>query len=105
MKKAILFLFCLAGVLSVKAQSNKEDVDLIQAAYGKEKKSIVSDFIKPTDPAKKQVFWSLYDEYETERKTLGKKRVALLERYANSYSKLDEKTTDDIMTQTMDLQK
>src|SRR5262245_9223573 len=100
MKKMILFLFFLSCILSANAQSNKEDVDRIQAQYGKEKKALVADFIKPADPAKKDAFWSLYDEYETERKNLGKKRVALLEKYANSYSKLDEKTTDEIITQT-----
>ena len=105
MKKAILFLFSFACIAFVNAQSNKEDVDLIQAAYGKEKKAIVADFIKPVDPAKKTAFWSLYDQYETERKVLGQKRIQLLERYANSYSTLDEKTTDEIIRSTIDLQK
>ena len=78
---------------------------MIQAMYGKEKKTIVADFIMPPDDAKKKVFWNLYDKYETERKALGKKRIALLEKYANAYSNIDDKTTDQIMTETMTLQK
>jgi hypothetical protein len=61
------------------AQSNKEDIDLIQSIYGKEKKTIVADFIK-LEGAQKDAFWKLYDEYETKRKALGQKRVALLEK-------------------------
>jgi hypothetical protein len=84
------------------AQSNKEDVDFIQSIYGKEKKIIVSDFIK-LEGAQKDAFWKIYDEYETEPKELGKKRVALLERYANSYMTLDDATTDQLTKDMMAL--
>ena len=78
---------------------------MIQAIYGKDKKSIVASFIMPPDEAKKQVFWSLYDEYESERKSLGKKRIAVLEKYVNAYTTLNDKTTDSIMKEVMTLQK
>lgn len=84
------------------AQSNKEDVDFIQSIYGKEKKTIVAGFIK-LEGAQKDAFWKLYDEYETQRKDLGKQRVALLERYANSYMTIDDATTDQIMKDMMAL--
>lgn len=84
------------------AQSNKEDVDFIQSIYGKEKKEIVAGFIK-LEGAQKDTFWKLYDEYETQRKDLGKQRVALLERYASSYMTIDDATTDQIMKDMMAL--
>lgn len=84
------------------AQSNKEDVDFIQSIYGKQKKEIVAGFIK-LEGAQKDAFWKLYDEYETQRKDLGKQRVALLERYANSYMTIDDATTDQIMKDMMAL--
>jgi hypothetical protein len=92
-------------VISSFAQSNKEDVDLIQAIYGKEKKEIVASFIIPPDDAKKSAFWSLYDAYEAQRKTLGKQRIALLENYVNSYGQTNDAATDGLMQQTMTLQK
>ena len=98
----ILGAFCF---FSSYAQSSKEDVDMIQAIYGKEKKAIVADFIMPPDSAKKVSFWNLYDAYEIERKALGKQRIQLLESYANGYGKMDDKGTDDMMKQTMTLQK
>ncbi len=84
------------------AQSNKEDVDFIQSIYGKEKKQIVAGFIK-LEGAQKDAFWKLYDEYETQRKDLGKQRVALLERYANGYMTMDDASTDQIMKDMMAL--
>lgn len=104
MKRLLLFGLGFVCFFSSFAQSNKEDIDLIQAIYGKEKKEIVASFIVP-DTSKKVAFWSLYDAYETERKALGHQRVALLEKYANNYGKLDDKSTDEIMKEMMVLQK
>ena len=102
-----LFLFCLGTVcfFFANAQSNKEDIEMIQAIYGKEKKAIVADFIMPADSAKKAAFWKLYDSYETERKLFGQKRIALLEKYVNGYNSFDDKSTDEMMKETMALQK
>jgi hypothetical protein len=86
------------------AQSNKEDVDMIQAIYGKQKKEIAADFII-LPAAKKDAFWKIYDNYETERKALGRQRVSLLEKYADAYDSLNDKSTDAIIKQTMALQK
>ena len=104
MKRLILFGLASFFSLSIFAQSNAEDIDMVQAMYGKEKKSIVAEFIKP-DEAKSAAFWDLYDKYEAERKALGKNRIALLEKYVNAYDSLNEKNTDGIMKQTMALQK
>ena len=88
MKKMLILLsICLSTVAF--AQSNKEDVDFIQSIYGKEKKAIVADFVK-LEGAQKDAFWKIYDQYESERKELGKKRVALLENYAKNYGTMDD---------------
>jgi hypothetical protein len=54
---------------------------------------MVEEFVK-VDPAQKDAFWQLYDEYETSRKDLGKQRIALLEQYADSYDRLTNETAD-----------
>jgi hypothetical protein len=100
MKKIMTLLLAISLTTFVFGQSNKEDIDLIQSIYGKEKKAIVADFIKIEDATKKDAFWKIYDEYEVKRKELGQRRVALLERYANSYATLDDATTSDIIDQT-----
>lgn len=88
MKKLFILLSICLSTAAV-AQSNKEDVDFIQSIYGKEKKAIVSEFIK-VDAAQKDAFWKIYDEYEAKRKELGKKRIAVLEKYAAGYGSMDD---------------
>ena len=93
--KKLLFIAALFISFAGVAQSNKEDVDFIQSIYGKEKKTIVAEFIK-LESSQSAAFWKLYDEYETQRKELGKQRITLLEKYANSYANMDDATTDQI---------
>jgi hypothetical protein len=105
MKHLLLLSIGTLFFLSSFAQSNKEDIDMIQAIYGKEKKAIVADFIMPPNDAKKKAFWDLYDSYETERKALGKKRIGMLEKYADTYLTLDDKSTDELIKSMVTQQK
>jgi hypothetical protein len=102
MKKVLLILSVIALPALTFAQSNKEDIDFIQSIYGKEKKTIVAEFIQ-LEGAQKDAFWKLYDEYETQRKALGQKRIALLEKYVNSYATLDDATTSQIIKDMISL--
>jgi hypothetical protein len=101
MKKLFLMAALFTSVAAL-AQSNKEDVDFIQSIFGKEKKIIVNDFIT-LEGARKDAFWKLYDEYETKRKELGQKRIALLEKYAATYSTMDDAATSQIIKETIAL--
>jgi hypothetical protein len=84
------------------AQSNTEDIDLVQALYGKEKKIIMEGFIK-LEENQSDAFWKLYDEYEAERKNLGKQRIALIEKYVESYENLDDESTKNLMKESIAL--
>ncbi|MEI6882962.1 MAG: hypothetical protein WCO02_00635 [Bacteroidota bacterium] len=84
MKKYLLLIAVLFVGSFSWAQSNKEEIDLMQAAFGKDKKSVVAEFVKVND-AQKAAFWKLYDEYETQRKALGRERIELLKQYADHY--------------------
>ena len=89
MKKLFVLAACLFALLAdTTAQSNKEDIDIIQSVYGKDKKALMEAYM--TIPEKSSVaFWKLYDEYEVKRKAIGRKKIALLEQYAQSYTNLD----------------
>jgi len=104
MKKYIVIIAALFMASFASAQSNKEEVDLMQAAFGMDKKAVVAEFVKPSD-AQKDAFWKLYDEYETQRKELGKQRIALLEQYANQYKTLTSEQADTWTKKVMELQK
>jgi calcineurin-like phosphoesterase family protein len=104
MKKSILLIAVLFLASFAWAQSNKEEVDLLQAAFGMEKKQVVANFVKPSD-TQKDAFWKLYDEYETQRKELGKQRIALLGQYADEYLTMTGEQADAWTKKVIELQK
>jgi hypothetical protein len=75
--------------LSSTAQSNKEDIDIIQSAFGKDKKELVRQYLQ-LGAKDSTAFWKLYDEYEDKRKAIGRERISLLQQYADQYDKLDD---------------
>jgi hypothetical protein len=101
MKKLLILCAICVSTLTY-AQSNKEDVDFIQSIYGKEKKTIVAEFVK-LEGTQKDAFWKLYDEYEVKRKELGQKRISILENYTSNYMTLDDATTSKIINDLADL--
>lgn len=103
MKKTLLTITLLILFGFGYAQSNKEEVDLVQSIFGMEKKAMVAEFIKVEGPMK-DAFWTTYDAYEVERKELGKKRIDLLNKYAANYGTMDDATTDKIVSETIALQ-
>ena len=104
MKNYILIVFALFMVSFAYSQTEKEEVDLIQAAFGMEKRDVVADFVQPSD-AQKDAFWKLYDEYETQRKELGKQRIKLLQQYANEYLTMTSGQADAWTSKVIALQK
>jgi hypothetical protein len=101
MKKTLIIAACIFfSFNSLMAQSNKEDVDIIQAAFGKGKKELVSQYMQIS--AKDSVaFWKLYDEYEGKRKDLGKQRIDLLQQYADNYDHLTDAKATQIASATL----
>ena len=100
MKKITIFAAALLLSVGSFAQSNKEDIDIIQSVFGKQKKEIISAYM--TIPEKKSAqFWKLYDQYEDARKKLGRQRIALIEDYANHYDKLTDAKAADLATKKL----
>ncbi len=101
MKNLVLFFaFFFFSALSVTAQSNKEDIDLIQSAYGKSKKELIQAYMTIPE-SQSAAFWAEYDKYENERKAIGRERIALIEEYANNYATLDDKKAGELMGKKM----
>ena len=73
MKKAILLSAFLMGAMILKAQPTTDEINLIQSAYGMEKRAIVEQAMKLTE-TEAAGFWKIYEEYEVSRKDYGKKR-------------------------------
>lgn len=103
MKRSLVFTLLVAVVSAVMtAQTNKEEVDLYQSIFGMEKKAIVASFVDPEGNLGDS-FWSLYDQYETERKALGQKRIDLLERYVQNYNQVTDEKLDALVAEMIKL--
>lgn len=99
MKKLLLLAF-LVPCLTLSAQSNKEEIEMYQAIFGMEKKEITAKLVTLTEENSEK-FWSIYDEYETERKAIGQKRIELLTKYAEMYADIDEENVTPLVKNAM----
>ena len=99
--KKLLFIAALAISSASFAQSGmKEDVEIIQSLYGKDKKDLIGAYMKLQEP-QAAAFWKIYDAYETERKALGMKKMELIKDYANNYDTLTDKKADELAKATL----
>ena len=103
MQKTLLpFIFILAVTFNNIAQTNQDEVQLMQSIYGMEKRDIVGEFIELNDSQENE-FWSLYDEYELKRQEIGKERMRLLTSYVNDYGEVKPENADNFMKQVIPL--
>jgi len=102
LRSLFIALLLMAFTPSVSAQSNEDELQLMQSLYGMEKRDIVDEFVELTD-AQSSEFWRLYDEYEAKRKELGKKRFELINKYVNDYGKVSPANADTFMKEAIQL--
>ena len=69
------------------SQTNQDEVQLMQSLYGMEKRDIVAEFVEISE-AQATEFWALYDEYENQRKELGRKKYQLLQSFVDDYGQV-----------------
>jgi hypothetical protein len=104
MKTCYLIILLSLVFAGLSAQSAKEEVDFMQSVFGMEKKALVAEFVKPS-AAQKDAFWQLYDEYEMERKELGKKRIELLLKYEENFDNLSNELASELLKEVLALTK
>jgi len=102
MKRITLFVAVLIITSLSYSQSNKEEIDLMQATFGMEKKAVVASFVEP-DEMHKDAFWALYDEYESGRKENDKKRIPLLAQYSKQYNTMTNEQADEWISELIKL--
>ncbi|HRI19504.1 MAG TPA: hypothetical protein PLA68_01060 [Panacibacter sp.] len=95
MKKLFVIVLLAVSTCSFAQNSMKDDIDIIQSLYGKNKKDLVNEFMKLPE-TQAAAFWKIYDAYETERKELGKKKIQLINDYAANYETLTDEKADEL---------
>lgn len=100
MKKLLFVVGCLFAVQGMAQTTLQEEVDVIRKMYGKNKKELMSSYLKVPD-AKSVSFWELYDEYEAARTNLSKERMQLIADYAKGYETLNDETANKLASATL----
>ncbi len=96
MKKFILVAIIAVFAIAAKAQSNAEEIALMQSVYGMQKKDLIAKHMK-LEAGQADLFWQMYDEYEVAREAIGLERVKNIENYAEQYDNLTEVDADALM--------
>lgn len=102
MRKKFLGMSVLAIVLSLSAfsQSYKDELDLVQSVWGKNKKALTMDFLQLT-PEQATAFGSIYDEYLEARKKITQVRGEAIATFAASNAQLDDASAKEMVTKLM----
>ena len=104
MKKLILVAFIAVFAMVSNAQSNAEEIALMQSVYGMQKKDLIAKHMK-LEAGQADLFWQMYDEYEVARKEIGLKRVKNIEMYAEKYENLTTEDANALIKASMEVQK
>ena len=96
----ILFIF-ISSALS--AQSAQTEVEIIQEAFGLEKKVAIANFMNSGEEA--EDFWAIYDEYEAARRKLGNDRINVIQEYAANYANLSDEKILELFKKTSAVKK
>ncbi len=104
MKKLFILILSVLFTITSFSQSFQNELELMQSLYGMEKKDIVDDFIELNENQKED-FWILYNEYELERKEIGKIKFNLLLRYVDDYGEIKPENAEMLMKEAIPLRK
>ena len=97
MKKfVIVFCIFLTGNTLI-AQTLKDDVEMVQGIWGKEKKALAADMMDLT-AAEITAFGPVYDAYLVTRKELGMERLQLIKKYVDNLATMNDAIAAEVAT-------
>lgn len=91
---ALLLLF----VTVVFSQTTKGELEVAQDIFGMGKKAMVANFVELPET---DIFWTIYEEYETERAEIGEASYNVLLEYAGNYVNYSDDRTAIIMDKVL----
>jgi hypothetical protein len=99
MKTRFIVLFLLVSIpVMVNAQTVKDEIALIQSAFGLEKRAMIEEYMGlPNNSA----FWPAYEAYEIERRELMKQRILIINEYLENFDTMTDAKADEIALRTI----
>lgn len=86
---AALFVLPFFGI----AQTVDDEIALIQAELGMEKRAFVEQYMGLSDQ-EAGAFWHVYQKYEDERRAIAKERLKLINDYLEKFETINEEELD-----------
>ncbi len=80
------------------------DIQLTRVAIGAQRQALITQGMDLT-LEEMQGFWPLYREYRLEAATVGDRLVALILTYAENYQNLTDEVADQLLTESMSIEK
>lgn len=100
MKKVIFALSLVVFGFAANAQNN--EVEIFQSMFKMEKKALLMDYLQLNEE-EATPFWEIYDEYELKRTNIGKKRIALINKYAEEFNTLTDEQADELAAESFSI--
>jgi Spy/CpxP family protein refolding chaperone len=100
MKKIVIVMGLTFSTIVFSASTVKNEADLFQEMYGKNKKEVLAQHMK-LSASQVDKFWEVYESYEAERKQLGQIKLELINEYAKNFTTLTNENADKIAIQTL----
>ena len=96
--KIIVFTILMSLPMISMGQAIKDEIALIQSAFGMEKRALIEEYMAlPKDAP----FWPAYEAYEKERRELMKQRILFINQYLENFDNMTDSKADEIATKVM----
>ena len=103
MKKITLLIIALLFINVTFSQDYSiEELKIFQNLFGVQKKAVYEENMNISG-VNADTFWTLYNEYEVERKKIGEKKMELLMTYTTEVGTLTNAQADELLTQAANI--
>ncbi len=102
MKNLLLAAGFIILSFSINAQTNAEEITMVQSIYGMDKRELIAKHMK-LNATQAPLFWQFYDEYEIQRKEIGQKRANNIISYADKYEQMSNEDADKLIKTSFEI--
>jgi len=96
MKKLIILTIAIALGLSSWAQETESYSEVMRSALKTEKKAMIAEVMTFTQ-AESEVFWPIYNEYQTKLYTANSKYLKIIKEFADNFEQMSDDRALDLM--------
>lgn len=104
MKKLILVLISVFALNYIYAQTADDYIELVRTQLKADKKVVVAEVME-FQQGEGDLFWPLYDEYNSAMYAIQTERVKLIKDFAANYEKMTAEKADELILKAFEIKK